>query len=41
MRASSDFEGDREIRSSDESYDRGRADELWAAGVDLTAPARG
>jgi len=31
------FEGDHEIRSSDESYDDERADELWKASVSLTA----
>lgn len=30
------FEGRKEIRSSDESYDKGRADELWDASLRLT-----
>jgi hypothetical protein len=31
------FEGQREIRSSDESYDENRAEELWRASEDLIA----
>jgi hypothetical protein len=33
------FEGRQEIRSSDESYDQSRAEELWLASETLTAPA--
>jgi NAD(P)-dependent dehydrogenase (short-subunit alcohol dehydrogenase family) len=33
------FEGRHEIRSSDESYDENRADELWKASETLTTPA--
>jgi NAD(P)-dependent dehydrogenase (short-subunit alcohol dehydrogenase family) len=33
------FEGRREIRSSDESYDENRAEELWKVSETLTAPA--
>jgi hypothetical protein len=33
------FEGRREIRSSDESYDEKRAEEPWRASEILTAPA--
>jgi NAD(P)-dependent dehydrogenase (short-subunit alcohol dehydrogenase family) len=33
------FEGGREIRSSDESYNDGRAEELWNASVVLSAPS--
>jgi NAD(P)-dependent dehydrogenase (short-subunit alcohol dehydrogenase family) len=35
------FEGRRETRSSDESYDENRAEELWHVSETLTAPARG
>jgi hypothetical protein len=34
------FEGRRQIRSSDESYNDERAEELWHASVALTAGAR-
>jgi NAD(P)-dependent dehydrogenase (short-subunit alcohol dehydrogenase family) len=33
------FEGRQQIRSSDESYDENRAEELWQASETLTAPA--